>query len=476
MKVLLSILLLAGGVMGSHAAMAEATLPDGAANVICSYSHTLPDDPILYPGKPGIAMSHDFFGNTTANGNSTGASLLANPTSTCENVADATAYWAPSLRLADGTIVKPDYQKTYYTNQAAPSNNRYPVNAFPSGIQMLAGNHMGTAPNPNVTFLCTGGTGYSNSVPNNCVPDPTTGTQLNIGISFPTCWDGINLAPMVMMGGPNNIAYANSSGACPAGYPVRIPHISFNVAYKTGAVTDFTNAQLSLDPEVDAQGNVVQLKWGSMYTAHADFFNAWKASAAQFMADYCMNKAKVCNKEVAYNYSESNADATVTGGDAHATNFGSATTLVAQNAGAGYPQSNNYMRFTIPTGASDFPANFKPTYKLMIYGGNSINTNAQMMYFYTTSNSWDENSITMDNAPACGTSGTSAGQLYLDNAQQYRTVDVTKVVQSAISAGQTSISLCMKDGTNNNDAFTFSSKEGANKPVLYLISVNPLGV
>lgn len=476
MKLLISALILIGGTMASHAVMAEETLPDGAANVICSYSHTLPDDPILYPGKPGIAMSHDFFGNTTANGNATGASLLANPTSTCENVADATAYWAPSLRLANGTIIKPSYQKTYYTNQAIPSQNRYIINAFPSGIQMLAGNHMGTAPNPNVSFLCTGGTGYSNTAPNNCVPDPVKGTQLNIGISFPTCWDGVNLAPKVMMGGANNIAYANSSGTCPAGFPVRLPHISMNVAYITGNVTDFTGAQLSLDPKLDDQGNVVELLWGSIYTAHADFFNGWNPAAAQFMADYCMNKGKACNKEVAYNYSEASADATVTGGNSHATNFGAATTLVAQNAGAGYPQSNTFMRFTIPTGASSFPASFKPTYKLMIYGGNSINTNAQMLYFYTTDDTWNENRITMDNAPACTGTGPSVGSLYLDNAQQYRTVDVTKAVQSAIQAGKTSISLCMRDGTNNNDAFTFSSKEGANKPVLYLISVNPLGV
>ncbi|MEW7314657.1 DUF1996 domain-containing protein [Buttiauxella gaviniae] len=472
MKLLLTTLALVGGLMGCHAAMAEDTLPDGSVNVVCSYSHTLPDDPILYPGKPGVAMSHDFFGNTTANGNSTGTSLLANPTSTCENVADATSYWVPSLRLANGTIVKPAYQKTYYTNEAIPSSNRYPINAFPSGIQMLAGNHMGTGPNPNVSFLCTG-RGYSSTVPTNCVPDPEKGTQFNIGISFPTCWDGQNLAPMVMMGGPNNIAYPNSSGACPAGYPVRLPHISLNVAYMIGNVTDLSHAQLSMDPTLDAQGNVTQLNWGSMYTAHADFFNAWKATAAQFMADYCLNKGRVCSKEIAYNYSEPTADATVRGGDAHATNFGSDPTLVAQNAGAGYPQSNSYMRFTIPTGASNFPANFKPTYKLMMYGGNSINTNAQMLYFTPVSNTWDENSITMDNAPACSGSSSS---LYLDNVQQYRTVDVTDAVNNALKAGQTSISFCMRDGTNNNDAFTFSSKEGANKPVLYVISVNPLGV
>ncbi|MFJ3458547.1 DUF1996 domain-containing protein [Scandinavium goeteborgense] len=473
MRYLFNVLILVGGVSGCHAAMADTPIPGGQANVVCSYSHTLPDDPILYPGKPGIAMSHDFFGNTSANGNTTGASLLANPNSTCENVADATAYWAPSLKLADGRIIKPEYQKTYYSNQAAPSPNNYVVQPFPAGIQMLAGNHMGTAPNSNISFLCTG-RGYTGTIPTDCVPDPAAGTQLNIGVTFPTCWDGVNLAPMVMKGGPDNMAYPDASGTCPAGYPVRLPRINFSVAYKTGNVTDFTGAQLSMDPTLDAQGNVTELNWGSLYSAHADFFNGWKASAAKYMVDYCLNKGIACSKEIAYNYSEAIADATVTGGDSHATNFGNASTLVAQNTGAGYPQSNSYMRFTIPSGASDFPAAFKPTYKLMIYGGNSTNSNAQMLYFYVVSDGWNENSITMDNAPAC--TGPLAGRLYLDNAQNYRTVDVTSAVQTAIQAGKTSLSLCMQDGTNNNDAFTFSSKEGANKPVLYLVSVNPLGV
>lgn len=472
MKRLLSTAIMLIGMAACHSALAEETLPEGAANVVCKYSHTLADDPILYPGKPGIAMSHDFFGNEAANGNSTAESLLTKSASTCENVADATAYWAPSLRLADGRIIKPSYQKTYYTNQAVPGENRYKVNPLPNGIQLLAGDHHGSAANSNISFICTG-TDYMNDIPTQCKPDPVKGTQFNIGISFPTCWDGKNYAPLVMSGGPNNAAYADKSGTCPAGYPKRIPHISINVAYMLGNVTDLSGAQLSLDPTLDDKGNVVHENWGSLYTAHADFFNGWRPEAAKYMADFCMNNAIDCGKEVAYSYTEALADASVTDGDAHATNFGSDKTLTLQNGGEGYSQTNSYIRFKIPEGASNFPKGFTPVYKLSLHGrAQPEGVSGVGIYIYATSDDWDENKITMDNAPDC----SNATLFWMSSTEMYNTYDITPLVQSAIDAGKKTISLCVKDGTDNNFKFDIGSRESDHKPVLSLISYNEFGV
>ena len=60
-------LVLVGGLAASFSAMAQGTLRDGRANALCLYSHTLADDPIVHPQRPGTAMRHDFFGNTAAN-------------------------------------------------------------------------------------------------------------------------------------------------------------------------------------------------------------------------------------------------------------------------------------------------------------------------------------------------------------------------------------------------------------------------
>src|SRR5262245_35670801 len=45
--------------------------PVGAFRFICNVSHLLPDDPIVYPGRPGASHLHVFFGNTMANAYST---------------------------------------------------------------------------------------------------------------------------------------------------------------------------------------------------------------------------------------------------------------------------------------------------------------------------------------------------------------------------------------------------------------------
>nr|WP_315592327.1 DUF1996 domain-containing protein [uncultured Cupriavidus sp.] len=443
----------------------QQTLTDGSNNIVCNFSHRLPDDPIVYPGKPGIAMQHDFFGNTTANAMSTADSLQASPGTTCENAADATAYWAPALRLPDGKVVAPMYQKTYYTNQAVPSSKRVVVQPFPPGLKMLAGNHHGTQPNPRVSFLCTG-RGYTNTIPTSCVPDPATGTQFNIGLNFPTCWDGKNLAPK--MGGHDNMAYPDSSGNCPSDYPVHLPEVNMNIAYRLGQISDLTNVQLSLDPELDAQGKVVKELWGSLYTAHADFFLGWRDQAAKFMAGYCMNKGRVCNREVAYSYNESAEDATVITGDA--ANYGAEPSLDAEIGGGSKPESMIYLKLRIPQGAVTLPPDFTPRYVLLMYGGNETDTAAVNIHAYSVSTEWTEQAITGANAPAC--SGTSAA-LYLDNTLQYRGFTVTRAVNEAIAAGKDTVAFCIR-GAGAGRLFKFGSKESDNKPVLYLIAVNPL--
>ena len=112
------------------------------AHVVCSYSHTLGDDAIMMFGMPNEAMLHDFFGNVHTDAYSSRESLRAQEKTTCDNKADSSAYWAPSLKLPDGTVVKPAYQKTYYQ---ASNVDAWPLHPFPAGLSLLAGDHHGTA-------------------------------------------------------------------------------------------------------------------------------------------------------------------------------------------------------------------------------------------------------------------------------------------------------------------------------------------
>ena len=67
-----------------------------------------------------------------------------------------------------------------------------------------------------------------------------------------------------------------------------------------------STAQLSLDPVFENGQWVPQ--WGSMYTAHGDFINAWHAESMQYIVDTCMNKAVIvaavdCNNSIPVYYS-----------------------------------------------------------------------------------------------------------------------------------------------------------------------------
>lgn len=457
---------LACGVVISGGASAQG-VKNGNATVICEYSHTLADDPIVYPGKPGVAMWHDFLGNTTANAHSTPDSVHAENYTACENAADTTAYWAPALKLPDGTVVPPKYQKTYYTNQALPSERHVRVQPFPYGIRMLAGDHDGKLPNPRISFLCTG-RGYTSTIPTNCVPDPVKGTQFNIGVSFPTCWDGRNLSPV--KGIVENVVYPNNQGDCPATHPVHLPLVNFNLAYMLGQVSDLSDVQLSMDPTLDEHGRVIARNWGTLYTAHADFFNGWREEAARYMADFCLNGGRICDKSVPYGYSEAIGDATVRGGDTAHKNFGKDLSLYAQRATATEPEAMIYMKFRIPQGAGNIPPHYKADYKLRIYGGNTTDTSARIINAYSVLTDWTEDTITASNAPACKDTGAD---MYLDNVLQYRSFTVTKAINEAIAAGKDTIAFCIR-GDGDGIIWTFGSRDTDNPPLQLLMSLSPL--
>ena len=56
---------------------ATGAVPPGEFNfvVTCTFSHRLADDPIVFPGQPGMSHLHDFFGANTTNAFSTYDSL-----------------------------------------------------------------------------------------------------------------------------------------------------------------------------------------------------------------------------------------------------------------------------------------------------------------------------------------------------------------------------------------------------------------
>ncbi|EHE5479732.1 DUF1996 domain-containing protein [Salmonella enterica subsp. enterica serovar Brandenburg] len=432
------------------------------AHVVCGYHHTLGDDAIMMFGKANQAMWHDFFGNTHTDAVSTYQTLRAQPDTTCDNKADSSAYWAPSMKLPDGEIVNPAYQKTYYqsTNVA-----QYPLHPFPAGLELLAGDHHGTGPSSAITFLCANGKGYTNKVGEICgLRKAGDAVQFNIGIAFPNCWDGVNLKPTHSH---NNAIYADH-GKCSADYPVKIPTVNMNIAWVLPQISslDTSKVELSMDPVM--HGETRAERWGSLYTAHADFMNGWTEDGAQFMTDLCMNQGLDCGTTVPYAYSKAEENTWVSSEDdkPHA----SVDTLYVQddwtNGGrTQHPETLTLVKFKIPP----LPANMDASlfkYRIRLFGGKTETNGADQIFFYPTSNDWHVSTVSWNNKPPINY--RSDAVLYLNHSHEYRMVDVDKAVRKALAEGKTEISWYI-GGDRQGNHYDFTPADSKQSLVLMLM-------
>ncbi|MEI6403063.1 MAG: DUF1996 domain-containing protein, partial [Actinomycetota bacterium] len=113
--------------------------------VSCGFSHTAMDDPIVKPGQAGASHDHTFFGATTTNANTTFETLMASPT-TCNEAADHSAYWVPTLQR-NGVAVQPIRSSVYYLVGGRQAST---IVAPPNGLKMVAGDAT------HIRFACTG--------------------------------------------------------------------------------------------------------------------------------------------------------------------------------------------------------------------------------------------------------------------------------------------------------------------------------
>ena len=97
-------------------------------NVLCSADHYAPNDPIVFPGQPGMSHMHTFYGNKSTDAFTTLSSLSAASPSSCGRgmgTSDLSGYWVPSLmkKNADGTSSVVQTEQTDYG--LLPSSRRW---------------------------------------------------------------------------------------------------------------------------------------------------------------------------------------------------------------------------------------------------------------------------------------------------------------------------------------------------------------
>jgi hypothetical protein len=253
----------------------------GAFRTSCKFSHMAFDDPIVFPNQPGRSHLHTFFGNTGTNAGSTAASLATTGNSTCRGgTVNRSAYWVPSMiDTRTGAPVAPDdsgfYYKTGYKG-AQPGD----VRPLPQGLRMIAGDPKNAAPSGPFSYNCKGGPGLKE------IPNCPVGSTVYQSITFPQCWDGVNLdAP----DHKSHMTYMKN-GACPATHPVMLPEITFRIIY---AVTE-ENSPLHWRLSSDNYDRSLP----AGYSAHGDWFNGWKLDVSNAWAKHCLAASKDCHSHL----------------------------------------------------------------------------------------------------------------------------------------------------------------------------------
>jgi hypothetical protein len=270
----------------------------GSFRLTCPVSHMRPDDPIVAPGRPGASHLHVFFGNASTDAHSTDASLGAAGSTCAGGTANRSAYWVPALVDTDTMQALAPTDGLWYYKHGYNNNVTAELKVIPNGLRMIAG-HSATATGPTSSppytarFQC--GTGpYSGTIPRGCT------TEVKMELSFPNCWDGINLDS------PDHRSHVRHSrqfagNKCGASHPVQLPEITLNISYKLPAGVTSDTLRLASDLYDSA------LPGG--YTLHGDVWVHWDEVIRDQWMNTCIWASKDCH---AYGIAHDPAAGTVT--------------------------------------------------------------------------------------------------------------------------------------------------------------------
>ena len=272
----------------------EAPGIEGAFRFICAPGQLNYDDEIVYPGQPGKAHLHQWFGNDRADGNSTYASLRTTGDSTCNSAGNRSAYDMPAMMHPTGKVVLPDYVFVYYKRAPAASIYCKPPYAkaclsLPRGLRYVFGYDMANpASTPTDTnrrwFNCDapGASGQFATIAEAAKACPV-GARIGALVVSPPCWNGRQLDSPDHR---SHMAYPEQDGyghnACPATHPYLIPFFEPGAWY----TNDGTAAQWRLSSDMGLPGGT---------TLHSDWFGAWDDAIQARWTANCIDKALSCS-------------------------------------------------------------------------------------------------------------------------------------------------------------------------------------
>lgn len=276
----------------------------GAFRFLCGAGQVSYDDPIVYPGQPGAAHLHQFFGNLSANAHSTYESLRKSGESTCQNDLNRSAYWMPAMLDGKGRVVRPDFVSIYYKRR--PASDPFCTKAgkrcvgIPRGLRFVFGwdQTRPSEPQPEnnklFNFKCVQGwSPVTAAFPDMVEPMKTCkpGQWLSATISTPQCWNGVDLDSKNHRSHLADMVRSRSAGqlTCPATHPWIIPQFTMGVAYSIAVGDDPSAWSLSSDHMLPASTR----RAGASF--HSDYFEAWQEEIRLRWEAGCLDNMLNCS-------------------------------------------------------------------------------------------------------------------------------------------------------------------------------------
>lgn len=257
----------------------------GSFRTTCSLAHFSFDDPIVYPGRPGASHLHEFFGNTSADANTTAENIRSEGHSTCRGgTLNMTAYWTPAVfDSRTGVVQTPDEGVFYY--KTGYNIDPKVVQPMPTGLRMIAGNSQSTGQQEFVSWGCKDGAAQNKaSIPTTC----SIGDAVRLTVIFPQCWDGVHLDSPDHKSHMAYPDYRNppQRSTCPASHPITLPEVTEHFDYPISAASAPQFWRLSSD--------MYSTSLPGGLSAHADWMMGWDPATMKTIATKCLDAAVDC--------------------------------------------------------------------------------------------------------------------------------------------------------------------------------------
>jgi hypothetical protein len=277
---------------------------DGKFRTVCNTSAISFDDPIVYPGQPGMAHLHNVFGNTAFSASLTPANIRSKGNSSCRGgTINMTAYWTPAM--VDTAAGKPVLPKSnlvyYYTNFWPYMDDGSQMMPIPHGLVMIAGDAKLTGPGNPGNFSCLiKALGYNRTgfdrLPT--IPVCVTGEdELWMTVNFPQCWIGNGPDGKPILDSPDHRSHMAYPEANPLPHTVgreyRCP-LDASGRYSAGQLSRHVRdpGERCGDEELAAVLGRVRRPAG--YSVHGDWMYGWDTDIADAWMLACIRARRNC--------------------------------------------------------------------------------------------------------------------------------------------------------------------------------------